>query len=100
MRLLPASALAVAAAVILSPVVHAQDTGVATCDQFLKGYQTCIDSKAPDAAKGQMKTALEAVRSNWKAVAATAEGKKQLEPACKQTIDQIKQQVSALGCQW
>jgi phosphohistidine phosphatase SixA len=100
MRLLTAAALTLTAAVVLTPAVRAQDTGVAVCDQFLKSYQTCIDTKAPDAAKAQMRSALDAVRSNWKAVAATPEGKKSLEPACKQTIDQIKQQASGLGCQW
>lgn len=100
MRKLTIVTLGLAAAVAATAVARAQDTGVATCDSFIKSYQACIDTKAPEAARAQMKMALDAVRNNWKAVAATPEGKKQLEPTCKQTIDAIKQQASPLGCQW
>jgi hypothetical protein len=93
-------AVVVLTALGLTATARAQDTGVASCDAFLKSYEACIATKAPEAARAQMKSALDAVRSNWKAVAATPEGKKQLEPTCKQTIDSVKQQAASLGCQW
>jgi uncharacterized protein YpuA (DUF1002 family) len=94
--------LAVTATLVLAATIaaRAQETGVAACDGFLKSYETCIGSKAPEAARAQMKTALDAVRANWKAVAATPEGKTQLETTCKQTMESIKQQTAQMGCQW
>jgi uncharacterized protein YllA (UPF0747 family) len=100
MRLTARLGLIAAVVLAASAAARAQDTGIAICDGFLKSYETCIGTKAPESARAQMKSALEAVRANWKAVAATAEGKKQLEPTCKQTVETIKQQTTALGCQW
>jgi hypothetical protein len=95
-----AFAIALAAVVAtVSPTV-AQDIGIPACDTFLKSYETCIGSKVPAANQAQMRGALDQVKANWKAVASTADGKKSLEPVCKQTADQLKQQVAALGCTW
>lgn len=92
---------AVAAAIALSAsAAAAQDIGVPACDTFLKNYEACIAGKAPAQTQGQMRAMIEQVKANWKAVAATADGKKQLEPVCKQTADQLKQQVAPLGCSW
>lgn len=85
--------------VTLTPAL-AQDTGVASCDSFLKVYETCITAKAPAASQAQMRSAMDRVRANWKSVAATDEGKKALEPVCKQTAETLKQQLSSLGCTW
>ena len=83
----------------LSPA-FAQDTGVAACDSFLKTYETCITAKAPAASQAQMRSAMDQVKANWKSVAATEEGKKALEPVCKQTAETLKLQLSNLGCSW
>ncbi len=97
MRLVFATAVAIAAG---SFSAAAQDIGVPVCDNFLKTYETCIASKAPAAQQGQMRTALEGVKANWRDVAKTADGKKSLEPVCKQTADTLKQQLAALNCNW
>lgn len=98
-RSLAAGALALAAA-FTAPAALAQDIGVPTCDNFLKTYETCIASKAPAAQQGQMRSAIDAVKKNWREVAATADGKKSLEPVCKQTADTLKQQLAGLNCTW
>lgn len=100
MSVLKSGAAAAVAAALFASTALAQDIGVPTCDTFLKNYEACIASKAPAQTQGQMRAALEQVKTNWKAVAATADGKKQLEPVCKQTADQLKQQVAPLGCSW
>lgn len=98
MRIL-VSVAAIIAGAVLGPA-SAQDTGVAACDSFLKVYDTCITAKAPAAQQAQLRSAMDQVKANWKAVAATADGKKALEPVCKQTADTLKQQLSSLGCSW
>jgi hypothetical protein len=42
---------------------------------------------------------MEQMTANWKAVAATPEGKTALEGVCTQTIEQMKKQ-SAIKCAW
>ena len=84
-----------------SAPVAAQDAiGVASCDSFLKTYQACIAGKLPEAQRSVVSDALEKTRANWKAVAATADGKSQLDKVCKDTAEQLKQQVAALNCTW
>jgi hypothetical protein len=78
--------------------VSAQDTGVPACDNLLKVYDTCVIPKSPPANQAQLKGAFDQMRTNWKAVAATPEGKAQLDPVCKQTAEQMKQQLAPLGC--
>lgn len=97
---LGAGAAAAVASVLVASAANAQDIGVAACDTFLKNYEACIASKAPAQTQGQMRAALEQVKNNWKAVAATPDGKAKLDPVCKQTADQLKQQVAPLGCSW
>jgi hypothetical protein len=92
-------ALAAAAAVVASAAL-AQDLGIPACDTLLKTYETCVIPKSPATGQAQMKAAFDQMRTNWAAVAATPEGKKQLDPVCKQTSDQLKQQLSALDCKW
>ena len=82
-----------------SPSV-AQEIGIASCDAFLKTYTTCIAANVPEAQQGQMRAVLEQLKTNWKAVAADAAGKAQLDGVCKQTTESIKQQTAALGCKW
>ncbi len=87
-------------ALTTAPVAVAQDVGVAACDTFIKTYETCIGAKAPAAQQPQMRQTMDALRTNFRRVAETPDGKKQLETVCKQTADQLKQQVASLGCQW
>ena len=91
-------ALAIAAP-SLTPA-FAQDIGVASCDSFLKTYSACVADKVPAEQRGVMTTVMEQIKTNWKAVAATAEGKTSLDATCKQTAETMKKQVAALNCAW
>jgi hypothetical protein len=79
---------------------QAQDLGVASCDSFLKTYETCVAAKVPADQRGPMTAVLEQLKTNWKSVAATAEGKTSLDNVCKQTAEAMKKQVAALNCAW
>lgn len=80
--------------------VRAQAVGVPDCDEFLAKYSACIGAKVPPEHKDRMTSAIGQIRSNWAQVAQTPEGKAQLAAVCKQTADQLKQQVAALQCTW
>lgn len=95
-----AGAAAAAVLALSASAAIAQDIGVPSCDTFLKNYEACIASKAPAQTQAQLRTTIDQIKANWKQVAATPDGKKQLEPVCKQTADQLKAQVAPLGCSW
>jgi hypothetical protein len=78
----------------------AQDLGVPSCDGFLKTYEACVAAKIPADQRGPMTTVLEQLKTNWKAVAATADGKAKLDTTCKETAEAMKKQVAALNCAW
>lgn len=99
MRMIAFVAVALLGAATLSPAL-AQDVGVPSCDNFLKTYETCVASKAPADQKDKMRSVIDQVKTNWVAVAKTEEGKKALDPVCKQTAEQLKTQLAPLGCAW
>jgi hypothetical protein len=78
----------------------AQDLGVASCDSFLKTYESCVAAKVPIEQRGPMTNVLQQLKTNWKAVAATADGKTKLDATCKETAEAMKKQVAALNCAW
>jgi hypothetical protein len=88
------------AALAYSAPVKAQDIGIASCDSFLKTYSSCIAGSVPAAQQGQMKQVMEQMKANWRAVAADAKGRSELDTVCKQTTETMKQQTASLGCKW
>ncbi len=79
----------------------AQDVvGVASCDSFLKTYSACITEKIPANQRSSVTTAIEQTQANWKAAAATPEGKAKLDTTCKETAEKLKKEVAALNCAW
>ena len=99
MRTSMLAAAAVMFCTLASPAM-AQDIGVPSCDAFLKTYESCLMTRSPEAQRSTMKTTLDQVRANWKAVGATAEGKAQLVSVCQQTAERLKKETAAVGCQW
>jgi hypothetical protein len=95
-----ALATSVAAVALPFTIAQAQEIGVPSCDGFLKTYQACVASKVAAENRGPMNTALEQLKANWKAVAASADGKAKLDQTCKDTAEQMKKQVAALNCAW
>jgi len=75
-------------------------TGDPACDDFLVKYEACIASKVMPAAKIDMAVAYVHLKVSLKAMADDPQSKPQLEMACKQSADAIKQQTIAIGCQW
>ena len=76
------------------------DFGVKACDDYMAKYTACISSKVPEAARPQMNQALEQTKAQWKALAATAEGRQALTAACTQALALGKSTTQAYGCDW
>jgi hypothetical protein len=86
---------------VFASTARAQDTvGVESCDNFLKTYEACVASKVPAEQRGTMTAVFNQMKTNWKSVAATPEGKAQLDNTCKSTAETMKKQVAALNCAW
>ena len=98
-RLALAASVAVFANALL-PAVAQDAIGVASCDNFLKTYQTCIGAKIPAEQRDKVMSALDQTKANWKAVAVTADGKAKLDATCKDTAEKMKKEVAALNCAW
>jgi uncharacterized cupin superfamily protein len=91
--------LSIAAGLSLAGPANAQDIGVPSCDKFIKTFQLCVASQAAPDQQKQMSGIMDQMVSNWKAVAATAEGKTALEGVCTSTAEQMKKQ-AAIKCAW
>jgi hypothetical protein len=96
----PATTAAASGATSASASVAAGDFGVPECDEYMKKYLACIESKVPEAGRAAMKQALEQQKAAWKAAAATPEGRTGLATGCKAASDQTKTAVQAYGCTW
>lgn len=89
-----------AGAATTSQSVVEGDFGVPECDQYMKKYLTCIDSKVPQAAQASLRQSLEQTRAAWKQAASTPEGRAALASGCTQAEAAAKQAMQAYGCQW
>jgi hypothetical protein len=80
--------------------VAAGDFGVPECDEYMRKYLECVNSKVPESARAMVKQSLDATRSQWKQAASTPQGKAGLAMACTQATTAAKQAMSAYGCTW
>ena len=77
---------------------QAQSTGVATCDDFLTKYDSCIGSKVPAEQRAVFKTQLDQTRKAWVDMSKNPGAKGAMEASCKQTMDAMKTSLAAFGC--
>jgi hypothetical protein len=80
--------------------VASGDFGVPECDDYMKKYVACVDSKVPDASRQALKQALDQTKAAWKQAAATPGGKAALATGCTQALATAKQALGMYGCQW
>jgi hypothetical protein len=74
--------------------------GVPECDDYIKKYLACIDSKVPEAARAQVRQGLDQTKAAWKQASATPEAKAALATGCKQATETAKTAMAAYGCAW
>ena len=73
--------------------------GIAECDEYIEKYTKCISDKVPEAARAQMKDAMDQSAKAWKEAAA-GPAKDGLATACKAALDAAKQATASMGCEW
>jgi hypothetical protein len=96
----PAAPATTAAAPAASSTVADGDFGVAACDQYMRKYMACVDSKVPEQARAMMRQSLEQTKAQWKQAASTPQGRDSLAMACTQAEAAAKQSMAAYGCAW
>ena len=62
--------------------VAAGDFGVPECDEYMRKYLTCIETKVPEAGRAMMKQSLDQQKAAWKQAASTPEGRNALATGC------------------
>lgn len=78
----------------------ADSIGVPECDEYIKKYEMCLNSKVPEAARAGLKTSFEQTRKAWKDAAASPQGKSALATGCKTALESAKSSMTAYGCEW
>jgi len=73
--------------------------GIPECDEYIEKYTKCITEKVPEAARQQMKDAMDQSTKAWKEAAA-GPAKDGLATACKAALDAAKQATASMGCEW
>ena len=74
--------------------------GVPECDEYLKKFPACVESKAPAMAKENMMMGFNATVQAWKQMAAEPGAKATLKSTCKMTLDQAKVAMKMYGCEF
>jgi hypothetical protein len=92
--------LAIAITLVMASPGLAQEIGVPPCDKVMKTYEVCVMPNAPEGVRGQLKSTFDKMRVNWTEVAATDEGKKQLDKVCVETAVQMKRFLASYNCSW
>jgi hypothetical protein len=95
----PASTATQPATSAAAPVA-AGDFGVPACDQYMRKYLACVDTKVPESGRAAMRQSFEYARAAWKQAASTPEGRQHLAAACTQAEATAKQSMAPYGCAW
>lgn len=99
----PAAPPATTAAAPAGPAMAAVadgEFGVKECDDYMRKYLACIDTKVPEAGRAMVRQSLEQAKAAWKQAAATPQGKASLATGCKAATDAARQSMKAYGCEW
>jgi hypothetical protein len=93
-----ACVMGVALLAFATTTAQAQSTGIATCDDFLTKYETCVTSKLPDAQRATYKAQLDQMRKSWVDMSKNPATKPTMEASCKQSMDAMKTALQSYGC--
>jgi hypothetical protein len=98
----PPSTAAVAPATTApaATLAAASEFGVPECDNYMKSWLACVDSKVPESMRATYRTAIEQSKAQWKQAASTPQGKESLAMACTQSLAATKQALAAYNCSW
>ena len=75
-------------------------TGIPECDDFLNKYESCVNGKVPEAARGAMAKSIQMWKDGWKKLADNPATKKVLADTCKKTAEASKKAMASFKCEW
>jgi hypothetical protein len=78
----------------------AAQVGIAECDNFITAYETCVATKVPEAARANLRTAVNNWRTDWKKLADNPQTRGTLAAACKTQRDATIASMKAYNCAW
>ena len=88
-----------AAAAAAPAAVGAAEFGVPECDDYLRKYLACIETKVPEAGRAMARQTLDQTKASWKQAASTPQGRSGLAMGCKAATDSAKTAMAAaFGC--
>src|SRR5262245_25267770 len=66
-----------------STVSAGEKVGIAECDNFIAAYETCVNSKVPEAARANVQASVTKLRTDWKKMADDPQMRATLAAHCK-----------------
>lgn len=94
----PAKTAATTAPAKSDAPLQATGFGVPECDNYIRLYLECIDSKVPESARGLVRESLEATRKGWQQAAITPEGRAGLVAGCTAATEMARTAMGPYGC--
>jgi hypothetical protein len=88
-------ALGALCAATIATGAMAQSKGVDVCDDFLKKYEICINTKISAEFRDRHRTVLNSARSIFAQVKRTGE-----KPSCDQMAEDYKARLRSVGCEF
>jgi hypothetical protein len=94
------TAIAFAGCLLSFGEAHAapQKVGVPECDYYLASYQSCVMTRAPQAARQALTRSMNSIRDKWRQLAQTPAGRRELATDCTKAMEMAKRTMAAYQC--
>ena len=83
-----------------STVSSGEKIGIAECDNFIAAYETCVNSKVPEAARANVSASVTRLRSDWKKMADDPQLRATLAAHCKAQRETTMAAMKTYNCAW
>jgi len=83
-----------------STVSSGEKVGIAECDNFIAAYETCVNSKVPEAARANVSASVTRLRMDWKKMADDPQLRATLAAHCKTQRETTMAAMKAYNCAW
>ncbi len=83
-----------------STVSTGEKVGIAECDNFIAAYETCVNSKVPEAARANVSASVARLRTDWKKMADDPQLRPTLAAHCKTQRETTMAAMKTYNCTW
>ena len=77
-----------------------EKVGIAECDNFIAAYETCVNSKVPEAARANVSASVARLRTDWKKMADDPQLRPTLAAHCKTQRETTMAAMRTYNCAW